>query len=250
MSGDGSLGYWYHETSHYYSHLRNNDDEITKEEGPEVSLVDEILGHRSLETSHSSSSNHGGRGHRYFDTSHSSSCNIGGYDSSDVVRDGSRSQETSHCSSQNWRTIVDVEGRGGYRSQTSHSSYNKPGVRGILLTLTVSSRRGEKETKNIHEKEKGDISSNDDDGQRRYRSRGDGESRGGIRVEDGRCGYRSKDTFHLGETVGGGGIFGYRYQTSHYSSHNPGENGILLSIPEFERGDSKGDDERRGSRSQ
>ena len=54
----------------------------------------------------------------------------------------------------------------------------------------------------------------------------------------------------MGENFGGDGIFGYRSQTSHYSSHNPGDNGILLSISEFEGGDSRGDGARHGSISQ
>ena len=48
MSGDGSLRYWSHKDSHSSSHHRN-DDEISKEEGLEVSLGDERRGHRSLE---------------------------------------------------------------------------------------------------------------------------------------------------------------------------------------------------------
>ena len=47
MSGDGSLGYWYNDTSHYYSYHRNNDDEISEDEGLELSLCDERRGHRS-----------------------------------------------------------------------------------------------------------------------------------------------------------------------------------------------------------
>ena len=54
---------------------------------------------------------------------------------------------------------------------------------------------------------------------------------------------------------------GYRSHTSHYYSHNTGDHGRLLCIPgayspvddiihENERGDSRGDGARRGSRSQ
>ena len=93
-----------------------------------------------LKTIHSSSSNRRGRGHRYVENSHDSSRNLVVYPSSDSVRYGYMSQETSHYFSQNWGTRVDVEGRCGYRSQTSHSSHHNPSDRGRLLTLTVSYR--------------------------------------------------------------------------------------------------------------
>ena len=48
-----------------------------------------------------------------------------------------------------------------------------------MLTSTVSSCRAEK---NVHEKDKGNISSDDDSGTR-YRSCDDGESRLNIRAE-------------------------------------------------------------------
>ena len=70
MSGDGSLGYWSHKTIHYSSHHHNNENEINEEEGLEVSLGEERHGHRYLEISHYSLSNHGGRRHRYFETNH------------------------------------------------------------------------------------------------------------------------------------------------------------------------------------
>ena len=88
---------------------------------------------------------------------------------------------------------------------------------------------------------------------------------GDIRVDGGRCGSRSKETIHFssqntGETVGSYGIGGYRYHTSHYYSHKPGDHGRFLRIPgsshnvdgsirENERGDSRGGGTRRGSRS-
>ena len=79
MSGDGSIGYWSHDTSHYSYHRFNDGCGISEDEGLEVSLGNERRGRRSLETSHSSTSNHRGRGHMYFDTIHSSYCNRGGY---------------------------------------------------------------------------------------------------------------------------------------------------------------------------
>ena len=63
MRGDGSLGYWYHNTSHFPSHCRNDNSENFKEEGLKMSLGDEKHVYMSLETSHCFSSNHGGHGH-------------------------------------------------------------------------------------------------------------------------------------------------------------------------------------------
>ena len=76
----------------------------------------ESYGHRYQETSHSNSSNCGGRGHRLSLTSHSSSGNYVGY----VDISGSRSQETIHFTSCNQETRFDIEGIYGYRSQASH----------------------------------------------------------------------------------------------------------------------------------
>ena len=70
----------------------NGNDEITKEEGLGVSLVDERRGHRYLKTRQSYSSNRGGRGHISFETIHYSYCNLGRYHSTDVDIDGSMSQ--------------------------------------------------------------------------------------------------------------------------------------------------------------
>ena len=39
---------------------------------------------------------------------------------------GFRSQDNSHCYSHNHVEIVDGDGRSGYMSHTSHSSYNNP----------------------------------------------------------------------------------------------------------------------------
>ena len=116
MSGDGSLGYWSHNTSQSSSH-RRNDDDISEEKNLEVSLGDERHGHRSL------------------DIIHCSSCNCGGYHSIDVGRGGSRSQETRHSSSSNHGTKVNFEGIGRYRHQSTHSSFHNPGDCDILLTL-------------------------------------------------------------------------------------------------------------------
>ena len=98
MNGDGSLGYWSHETRNYSSHCCNDNDEISEEEGLEVCLGDERCGHRSLETSHSSSINRGGRGNRSFHIRPSSSRNHRRYHSSDFGRGVYRSQDTSHYS--------------------------------------------------------------------------------------------------------------------------------------------------------
>ena len=68
-----------------------------------------------------------------------------------------------------------VEGRGGYRSHTSKFYYHNPGDSARFLTLIVSSCCGEE---HIYDKEKGCISSDDDNYGRRYISRDDGDSRG------------------------------------------------------------------------
>ena len=49
---------------------------------------------------------------------------------------GSRSQETIHYSSLNRGTRVYVEGRGGYRSPTSHYYSHNQDERGILLNFS------------------------------------------------------------------------------------------------------------------
>ena len=116
-----------------------------------------------------------------------------------------------------------------------------------------------------HDTERGDISGNDGYGRRNIRC-DNGDNRGGLNVYDARCGSRSKETIHtsssnIGQTVGGDYRGGYLSYTSHYSPHNPGDHGRLLrvsiascqiddTIYENERGDSRGDDGRRGSRSQ
>ena len=94
MCGDGSLGYWSHETIHSSSHCCK-DDIISDDESLEVPVGD------------------GRRGHRYLETSHSSTCNRRYYHISDVGRSGSRSQETIDPSSPNYGTRVYVEVRGG-----------------------------------------------------------------------------------------------------------------------------------------
>ena len=60
MRGDGSLGYWFRKTSHSYTWHRKYDDESSTKECIEVSLGEEGCEHRSLETRHYSSCNHGG----------------------------------------------------------------------------------------------------------------------------------------------------------------------------------------------
>ena len=84
----------------------------------------------------------------------------------------------------------------------------------------------------IHGYEKGDISCGDGD-YTQNRSRDDGDLRGDIRSGDGRLGSRSKESSqflsrNMEETVGGNQRCGYRSHTIHYSSHNPGDHGILF----------------------
>ena len=135
--GDGSLGSWSRKTSHSSSQRRINDDKSPEEEVLEVNFGEERSGHRPLEkiqcssrnlgchdspvhrsqeSSHFKSRNCGSRGRRSSMTTHSSYCNYVGY----VDRGGSRSQETSHSSSCSQGTIIDIQGRGGYRSPTRH----------------------------------------------------------------------------------------------------------------------------------
>ena len=87
--------------------------------------------HRSQDTSHSTSSNHGGCGRRSSLTRHASSRNCGGY----VDRSESMPQETIHYYSYNQETAFDVEGRSVYMSQTSHDSFRNQGERGKFLTF-------------------------------------------------------------------------------------------------------------------
>ena len=77
MSGNGIIGYWYREISHYSSHHCNNDG-IFDDKILEVSTGDKRRVHRSLETSHYSSRN------------------LRVYHSNDNARSGYRSQETRH----------------------------------------------------------------------------------------------------------------------------------------------------------
>ena len=96
---------------------------------------------------------------------------------------------------------------------------------------------------------------------------GDGENdRVYISLDNERGGFRSQDTslyssLNCGEIVDGDCRGGLRYHTRHSSSHNPGNHGRLLrlsvassfvhgSIHDSGRGDSSGDDGRRGLRSQ
>ena len=81
MWGNRSLESRSHKTIHYSAHRRSNSDESSEEEGMKVSLVEEIHGHRYLETSHSSSLNRGGRKSRRYksqETIHSTSSNCVG----------------------------------------------------------------------------------------------------------------------------------------------------------------------------
>ena len=90
--------------------------------------------------------------------------------------------------------------------------------------------------------------------------------KGDIRFDGIRRGSRSKKTsqfssYNTVETLGGNERGGYRSQTSHSSSHNPGDFSILLHITgsyfhiddiinENERGDSRSDGSRLESRPQ
>ena len=153
MRYNGSLGYRSHKTSYYSYRRQNDDEESSEEEVLEVYLGEESCGNRSIDNRqcsssncgvcesrehgyqvkiHSNLSNCGDRGHRSSMTSHYASRNSGGY----VDRGGYRSQETIHSYSRNQGTMVDVEGRGGYMSQTSHYSSPNLGERGIWLTFS------------------------------------------------------------------------------------------------------------------
>ena len=70
------------------------------------------------------------------DTSHYFSCNFGVYNSIVGGIGGTRYQDTSHFSSHHCGEMVDVEGRGQYRSHTSHSSLLFSGVRCRLSGLS------------------------------------------------------------------------------------------------------------------
>ena len=102
-------------------------------------------GHISLDNSNYSSHNRGiyhssdnsRGGSRSQDTSHSLSRNsvVYNFDVDGIV--GTRSQETSHSSSHNLGERVGVDGRGGYRPQTNHSSCHNPDGRGRLLSSSI-----------------------------------------------------------------------------------------------------------------
>ena len=209
MSGDGSLGYWYRNTSYPHSY-HHNDGSISDGGIIEVSTGDRRRGHRSLETSHSSSHNSsyyhssdfGRGGYRSQETIHSFYHNRGVYNFCVDGRGGTRSQETSHYSYLNHRARVEVDSKGGYRSHTSHFYSHKPYVSGRLFISSVSScpidenvHGGDRVAYSGHGASRGDISCNDDDG-RLNRSRDDGDNRGDRSVDDVRCGSRSKETIH------------------------------------------------------
>ena len=65
--------------------------------------------------------------------------NCGVHHFGDDGRGGYRYQDTSHSYSCNHGAGVDVDRRGGYRSQTNHSSSHNPGGHGRLLSLPASS---------------------------------------------------------------------------------------------------------------
>ena len=150
---DQSLGTWSRKISHSSVRHCNNSDENYEEEGIEVSLGEEICGHSYLETIHSFSINHGGHkscGNRSQETRNSTSSNFEGRGRKsiftiqfsfhnnrgyvDII--GSRSQDPRKPSFHNRVTRVDVEGKGGYRSQTRHYYSHNQGEHGRLLTFS------------------------------------------------------------------------------------------------------------------
>ena len=109
MRGDESLGSRYRNTRHSSYCLCNNDAKIYEKEGIEVSSGEEISVNRSIDTSQSSSSNHGcheSNGHISLETIHSASINI--------LCCGRRSSMTSHYVFHNNGGHVD---KGASRSQ-------------------------------------------------------------------------------------------------------------------------------------
>ena len=106
MRGNEILGSWYRNNSCYYSHRHKEEGKNSEEEGLEVSLGEEIRGHSSLETSHTSSSNCGGHGPRSSMTRHYASHNSGGC----FYIGGFRLQDTRHYFSCNWGTRFMLKG--------------------------------------------------------------------------------------------------------------------------------------------
>ena len=248
MSGDRSLGYCSRETINS-SYCRRNYDGISDDKIIELSLVDGRRGHRSLETSHSSShvcrgshsTDNGRCGSRSQETSHYLSRNCWVYNFSVYGIVVTSYQETIHSSSCDFGARVDVYRRGGYRSHTSYSSSRFSGVNGIFSGLSFPSHSV---YKHVHEDYRGGysgyrsekvyISFDDGDGRRNI-SRDDGDFRVDIIVDGGRCGSRSKCTSHfssrnIGETAGGGWRCGYRSHNRYSFCHNPCGHGILLCI--------------------
>ena len=206
MRGNGNLGFWSRKTIHYHYCCNNNNNKSSEEEGLEVSLDEESYGHRSLEISHSSSRNCGGFGISSSMTSHSTSCNRGGY----VDIGGYRSQDTIHYPYFNRGTRVHVEGRGLYRSTTSHYSSPNQGERGRLLNFSGDTLGG--------------------DGVVGYMSQTSHSSswRGDIRGDSARHGSRTEyirhsSLFNVEEMVDGVGRSGSSSCTSPSSSHHSGD---------------------------
>ena len=176
MIGERSLGYWYRETIHSYSHHRYNNG-ISDDESIELSEVDGRRGHRSLDTIHSSSRNcvlyqivYDGRGgYRYKDTIQYLSRNHGVCNVDVDGRGVARSKETSRCFSCNHGSRVDVYGRGGYMSHTSHSSSRNPGCYGIFFSSSFYSCTVDE---NLY-------------GDEKVRYSGNGAKRGDIGCDDG-----------------------------------------------------------------
>ena len=118
-----------------------------------------------------------------------------------VVRGESRSQETSHYYACNWGTMVDVEGKGGYRSHTRHYSSHNQVEHGRLLTSSENTFGVDGRV--------GYMSQTSHSYYQRVDSKGDGE-RPGSRHEY----INQYSLLKFIESVYGDGISGYRSPTS------------------------------------
>ena len=127
----------------------------------------------------------------------------------DISRDNKRqvfgSQEIINYYFQNLGESVDGDGRGGYMSQTRHSTSHNPCGSGILFFLSVAYHTVHK---SVHGDDRGDHSCDD--------------RRGGFRSQETR-----QPSFHNNvESFDADGRGEYKSQASHSTSHNPGGIGI------------------------
>ena len=174
-AGDGRHGYRYLDISHSSSnnHGVYHSDDKSDENGRGVYRyqdtsyisscnceagfdVDRRVVNRS-QTSHYSSHNPGGHGifsglsfsylpvdkkfHGDNIVGYSGNGNERGDISGEYGRRGFRSQEISHSSFHNHGEIIDGDGRGGYRSQTSDCYSHNPGGSGRFLCLSLAYNR-------------------------------------------------------------------------------------------------------------